>query len=147
MIVCNGPVPVKRLKRAKGVAKYCGSACESEHHRRLYAHQNRSAFAGIATGTVGTINELRVSVDLLAKGHHVFRALSPACSCDLIILVGRQAYRVEVTTGCWSRVGKLQYRKHELVRFDLLAVVLPEHIFYFTEIADLQSLVSGEGMP
>lgn len=131
-----------RLKRTKGVAKYCSHKCQSEYYKMLYASHNGNAFVGIPTGTVGAINELRVSVDLLTKGYHVFRALSPACLCDLVLLEGR-AFRVEVTTGHRNREGKIQYPKHDLARFDLLAVVLADAIVYFTDIAELKSLTEG----
>lgn len=139
-VVCGKDIPERRLKVAKGVAKYCSHECISENHRRQYRERNKPVFIGIPTGTVGTINELRVSVDLLTRGYHVFRSLSPSCTCDLVIVVDRRAFRIEVTTGHRTRDGKLQYPRHNNVRYDALAVVLPDVIVYLTEAPELQVL-------
>ena len=38
----------------------------------------------VSPATRGAIAELRVATDLLARGYHVFRSVSPASPCDLI---------------------------------------------------------------
>lgn len=144
-IVCGKDIPERRLKATKGVAKYCSHECISENHRRKYREQNKLVFSGIPSGTVGAINELRVSVDLLTRGYHVFRSLSPACICDLVIVVDHRAFRIEVTTGHHTRDGKLQYPRHDEFRYDVLAVVLPEVIIYFTDVPELESLKKLKG--
>jgi DNA-directed RNA polymerase subunit RPC12/RpoP len=46
----------------------------------------------------GAIVELRVEVDLLSKGYHVFRSESPACPCDLVVIKDGLCAKVEVRT-------------------------------------------------
>lgn len=53
---------------------------------------------GISTSTVGAIEELRVSVDLMEKGFYVFRALSPSCPCDLFAMKNGKQFDIEVRT-------------------------------------------------
>ncbi len=53
---------------------------------------------GISTSAVGALNEMRVVVDLMLKGYHVFRALSSACPCDLVIMLNGNISKVEVKT-------------------------------------------------
>ena len=82
---------------------------------------------GIPTGTVGAIAELGVAIDLLRKGFHVFRALSPNCSCDLAIVADTQLYRVEVKTGHRDKDGHPSppyVKKHKRELFDIIATVL-----------------------
>jgi hypothetical protein len=138
---CGQLIPAKRFAASRGGAKYCSNRCSREHYKQQYAIHNKRAYADIATGTVGAINELRVSVDLLAKGNAVFRALSPSCPCDLVLLIGNQVFRVEVTTGHYDRGGVLRYPTKDGARFDVLAVVVQDTIVYFTEIQELQLLV------
>jgi len=81
------------------------------------------------TGTIGAINELYVSSDLMARGLSVFRALSPSCKCDLIVMLHNgDLKRVEVKTGhiTGSKTGDIKIR-HSLCThdaFDWLAIVL-----------------------
>jgi len=82
------------------------------------------AYKSVATASVGAASELRVCVDLLLKGFHVFRAVSPACACDLMLLHGDKALRIEVrtvsSTGSYSAKG----------RYDIIAAVGKESIKY-----------------
>jgi hypothetical protein len=90
----------------------------------------------LSSGTVGAVGELLVATDLLLRGFEVFRALSPACSCDLAVLSSGQLLRVEVTTGHMAPNGKVFSRSKE-PRFDLLAVVVhssPVQIVYTPEL-------------
>lgn len=89
----------------------------------------RSAYPGLATGTVGAIGELRVCVDLLAKGYEVFRAVSPSCSCDLLVLKSGVVTRIEVRTSYRTRSGKVYYPTHN-VRADIIAAVLGDELSY-----------------
>jgi hypothetical protein len=100
-----------------------------------------------SSGTVGAINELRVSVDLLCKGYAVFRALSPHCPCDLVLLLDHRVFRVEVTTGHRTSNGKLMIPRKDATRYDVLAVVFPDSIVYSTELPELRHLMSLEPIP
>lgn len=90
----------------------------------------------MSTGTVGTIQELAVSIDLLRRGMAVFRALSHSCPFDLAVLVGAKLVRVEVTTGYYTKAGKLSSPKESKDRskFDVLATVTTSGIVYQPDI-------------
>jgi hypothetical protein len=138
-INCGSEISPHKVHRTKGTAKYCDPSCHAEYWKKRYAGQN--TIWNLPSGTVGAINELRVSVDLLCKGYAVFRALSPNCPCDLVLLFDRRAFRVEVTTGHRTSTGRLTWPVKDGTRFDVLAVVLPESIVYFTDLPELIGLV------
>ncbi|MGE3341481.1 MAG: group I intron-associated PD-(D/E)XK endonuclease [Candidatus Altimarinota bacterium] len=48
---------------------------------------------------MGCISEYAVASDLLQRGFEVFKALSPAASCDLIVMKDGKYFRIEVKTG------------------------------------------------
>jgi len=135
-INCEEEIPARRVKYAKPNAKYCSPSCQNEYWKKKYAGQN--TLSGLSSGTVGAINELRASVDLLRRGYSVFRALSPACPCDLVLLRNGDVFRVEVTTGHNSSNGRLYYPKKDPQLYDILAVVTSDSIIYFTEHTDLK---------
>lgn len=80
----------------------------------------------------GTIGELLVSADLLARGYAVFRAMSPACPCDLIAMRSSEVTRVEVRTGSVSTAGTLStsLQPKDDGRFDVLAVAVAGQVGY-----------------
>ena len=55
-------------------------------------------YSGQTAGTTGAISELKVCVDLMAKGYHIFRSESPCCPCDLVALKNGITLTVEVRT-------------------------------------------------
>lgn len=55
-------------------------------------------YKGKTSGTTGAISELRVAVDLMARGYHIFRAESPHCPCDLVAFRDSQMFKIEVRT-------------------------------------------------
>src|SRR5229473_1308913 len=63
---------------------YCSPKCAAEAARRRNGVIRQ--FPDLSASKVGAISELVVTADLLAKGFDVFRALSPAASCDLAIV-------------------------------------------------------------
>ena len=77
--------------------KTCTEEC---HKKRLSKLTGRAVFGEkLAAGTTGAMSELCVAVDLMKKGYAVFRALSPACFCDLIAIKDGKSLNVEVKTG------------------------------------------------
>ena len=104
------------------IQKYCCYGCRMDATKARYT----KSINEIPTGTVGTLSELRVAIDLLQKNYEVFRAMSPACSCDLAILKDGQLLRVEVTTGYYNG-GKLRHSKTkaQLEKSDIIAIVDP----------------------
>lgn len=118
---CPNVVPVKR-RRYK--AKFCSKACLRADQNSRYQEINERL--PLSTGTIGAIAELAVATDLMRRGHEVFRALSPASSCDLAVVKDGALLRVEVRSG--YRTGKGQVRcnlsKKDEGRYDLLAIYL-----------------------
>lgn len=99
--------------------RYCSVACK----QAAFVGTSDQRWPGDhATGTIGAIGELMVSADLLRRGYNVFRSLSPNASCDLAIISGGAATRVEVTKAYRTRSGGLQFNPHERERYDVLAL-------------------------
>ena len=110
--------------------KYCSYECLRDSHKLPTLGQQ-----GVPSSTVGALNELRVAADLLARGYQVFRALSPACACDLIIygLGGEPSkpLRVEVKTAYKRKAGKTNYAPvRDSAAYDVLAKAFPDEIVY-----------------
>src|SRR5882724_3603848 len=102
-LVCPAPVPEHRIRHH---AKYCSPECGKMAWRGRWEQVNPNQ--GLSSGTVGALHELLVAADLLRRGYEVFRPLSQAASCDLLVLHGRQLLRVEVTTGYHSPTGEIR---------------------------------------
>jgi len=134
------------LRRTPRLCKKCGKNISSRAQLAVYclmcAHQpSRKIYPTLSTGKVGAIGELRTSADLLSRGYEVFRAVSPACSCDLIALKGDNKLRIEVRTGWKANNGKLAFPKNKtgVVRHDHYAVVLLNEVVYVPELPVSQS--------
>lgn len=120
------------------LCKGCGSVLEKDYPNRLYCTpkcKNQSYSArwpkadkrAMCTGTAGALNELLAAADLMRKGFAVFRALSPACHCDLVVVGKARALRIEVTSAKRYPDGVLRFPKHrDTSRYDILALVLPD---------------------
>jgi hypothetical protein len=67
---------------------------------------------------------------LLKMGYEVFRAVSPACSCDIAILKNKILTRVEVRSGCILPSGKITFATSSNERYDIMAIVTKEGIVY-----------------
>lgn len=116
---CCNPI-VGRLRRV-----YCSKACRRAQSSLTRARTND--LWGIASGTVGTISELAVAIDLAERGYEVFRAISPSCSCDLIGLRDGQSLRIEVRSGWIGKSGKIGCafnKQRDVGRHDVLAIRL-----------------------
>ena len=104
------------------------------------------------------------AVDLMKRGYEVFRALSPACSCDLIALGPFGALRIEVRTGKKSLItGNLNFSRNEQLGgagkktkrsetdLDHYAVVVHHgtetEVIYFPELMDKgEPIDDGDGL-
>lgn len=51
---------------------------------------------------------MRVAADLMKQGYSVFRALSPACFCDLIAVKRDKVMQIEVRTGYLAKTYGVQ---------------------------------------
>lgn len=120
-----------------GRQRYCSAECR------------RTAYLGaplptLSSGTVGAIQELRVCVDLMARGFHVFRAMSPSCPCDLVAWdpEGR-VLRIEVKTA-WRHPtsGALHRGTVDRNRFDVVCYVTVDALIYEPDIE-----AWGDGIP
>lgn len=59
----------------------------------------------VCCGTQGAISELLVATSILNLNIPVFRALSPSCPSDLVILINEELISIEVRTGRILRTG------------------------------------------
>jgi len=88
--------------------------------------------------TVGAISELKVAVDLLSIGYHVFRAESSGCPCDLIALKNGKLFTIEVRTIVRNENGTIpkgSYRESETGVVNCFAFVFKDNrkdIIYHT---------------
>ena len=118
---CRSTIPEKRILRH---SKYCSNICrkDAEYKARCPTYEPSK----VSSGVIGAMHELLVSADLMRRGYEVFRALSPACSCDLVILKEGRLLRVEVRTAQKSISGKLSWTnsKKDIGRSDMLALVV-----------------------
>lgn len=98
----------------------------------------------------GAISELIVTVDLLAKGIQVYRAVSPGAPCDLLALLpDGSTLRLEVKTGKTGTDGEIYADiTRNAGKFDVLAVVAEDGRPRYraaTQISDLcRPLIGGE---
>lgn len=115
--VCNSYIPWARTR--KGLST-CSNKCDGENI--------------VSPATVGAIAEFLVSVDLMKRGYDVYKALSPAASCDLVIVSRdfKKVYRVEVKSGQLKN-GRI-YPNQKSNRFDILAVVIQDKVIYQPEV-------------
>jgi len=109
--------------RTRGKSKYCSAKCSGVYQKHRYKKANPVSYSHLHPSAIGTLQELRVCGDLIAKGFEVFRAVCGGCSCDLAILKDRKVLRIEVTTVIKSPAGKLSYLLHDPQKYDILALV------------------------
>jgi hypothetical protein len=121
------------------LGRYCGHTCSAKHWQNRNMLPSLGAENGISKQNVGALNELRVSIDLLQRGYHVFRALSPACPCDLIAFApDGKALMIEVKTA-YARGDKVYVpgaQKLANHRFDILALALPDRLIYQPDLSE-----------
>ena len=113
--------------------RYCTRTCAGRAQAVRRPIPSLSRELNLPRGTVGALNELRVSIDLIERGFHVFRALSPCCPCDLVVFSPEGAcLRVEVKTS-YARAGRLMEPSAKALDgriFDILALVTTGSIVY-----------------
>jgi hypothetical protein len=126
--------------------QYCDPCRENrrrERSRSYYAKKQREIAEKplplqrantVPSGTVGAIAELLVSADLLSRGYHVFRAMSPSSPCDLLVMKDSLSARVEVRRVTRDREGNLPTGcdASERGRFDILARVEVDGAIHYT---------------
>lgn len=92
----------------------------------------------LPTATVGALSELTASVDLMKKGYHVFRALSPSCPHDLVIIKDDKTITIQVRTASILPSGIIFCNKSNMTS-DILAMVIgTENIQYEPSLESFQ---------
>lgn len=131
---CEAPECINIIsnKRLEHRAKYCSKECShrANYNIKTYTYTKND----LSTGDKGAISELLVSADLMRRGLEVYRAVSPASSCDLAVKIKHQIYFVEVRTGMVHVSGKLHYRT-DRIKAPIVAVVydIDAKIKYFVD--------------
>ena len=88
--------------------KTCNEYCYRERFKKLSGRSINDI--RVSPGTTGAIAELAVSADLMKKGYAVFRALSPACFCDVIAIKDEKVLKIEIRTGYkYPATGRLNF--------------------------------------
>lgn len=102
--------------------RFCTIKCNKEYYKKLYAKLNPTPKC--QPTTLGNVQEMRVIIDLLIRGFHVFRSCSHYAPFD-IIMVNEGKFRVvEVVTGYYSGSGNINHGKKKLKKkWDYLAIV------------------------
>jgi predicted nucleic acid-binding Zn ribbon protein len=95
--MCGQPIP----PGGKADRKYCSKPCRYAAQKQQYLKRTGlpQDSPKISAGSLGALHELVAATDLIRRGYHVFRALSPACPCDLVVMLPDRVIRVEVRTG------------------------------------------------
>lgn len=113
---------------------YCNKRCSnSVINKKATAQFIRANTSPISGHTKGAIQELRIAIDLMNKGFHVFRSLSPSCPCDLVAMKDGISHLVEVKSGIRLKSGKVFYEKTK-VPYVCYAVGLHDGIYYTKEL-------------
>ena len=128
---CGEPLVGGRSDR-----KFCDKFCASNYNKRLWRERNpKSPLGALDNGTIAEANVMKVCIDLLERGYQVYRAAFPAMECDLIARTGQsEIARIEVTTGNLTPRGTLVHPKRDAAKFDVMAVVVGDDIYYKPEL-------------
>lgn len=107
-------------------AKFCSSQCRNNHNKQGAIV---GSGAGLCPADTGALSELVVCTDLMQRKFDVCRAVSPACSCDLIAMRNGRMFRIEVRTGAkyLSKTRPATVMVNREHRADILAVVIYEN--------------------
>lgn len=110
--------------------KTCSLQCHMIRTKKKYG---RVQDYSIPSGTVGAMSELAVSIDLLKKGYAVFRSLSPACFCDVVIIKDEKVLRVEIRTGYEYPNGRVSFPRQMYGKIDVFGIYdrKKDKCFYF----------------
>lgn len=115
---CKNALPLDRLQRR---AKYCSPRCAAAIQRLRWRKLNPGGLRARSRSHLGAAAELAVAAELLRDGFDVFRSVSPAAVCDLLVLRDGKLWRVEVTSGNRNPSGALTHPT-KTDGFDALAV-------------------------
>jgi PD-(D/E)XK endonuclease len=118
----NSFIPIR-----KNNVMYCSRQCKNDGTR-----DTTQVRRDISRGTYGALNELIVSVDLINRQFHVFRALSPNAPFDLAVYKDGKLLRIEVTKGQKSAsTGTISFPAHVKDKYDVLAIVFHDNTILY----------------
>ena len=114
---------------------YCSRICRAEGNRRRVKEKNgiptyEKNGITLSKSTKGALAEMRVTVDLIEKGYEVFRAVSPATSCDFVICKNNTTLRLEVKSRGLSSGGNIY--KPPPHKADVIAILYQDEIIKYT---------------
>jgi len=113
----------REFKHSQPKTKTCSFGCKQEYLLK-YSGRKATRNINLSTGTIGALAELKASAYLMDKGFDVFRALSPACFCDLVAIKDTIKFMVEVRTGYKSSyTGNVSFPKNYRKGADLFLIV------------------------
>jgi len=121
---CGAALPPRESGVGGRYRRYCDDLCRSTAKRRRQRYLRVDAPLGLMAARQGALGELIVAADLLRRGFSVYRGVNPDSACDLVVMVGPQAVRFEVTKG-WRLTPAHQLcekTRHRADRYDVLAV-------------------------
>lgn len=126
-LTCN-----KSIKDGPINKKYCNSVCYRTEKGTC------GAYKGLSTGTVGAIAEIKVSSDLMIRGFEVYRAMSPASSCDVLATKNNNTYTFEVRTGYRPNATLAPVYSKNNIRANIVAVVIHQtgEIIYLPDLPE-----------
>ena len=123
---CGEELPTAKQRRF-------AATCNQDCYRALLGKGKtlRGAYPELPSGTVGAISELRAATDLMRRGYHVFRAISPTSPSDLAILKDGQLILIEVRTAYWNRARTSRTYPKALMRSDAFALVIGDEPVHY----------------
>lgn len=120
--------------------RFCATNCQRAATENVPLVHPSQIEAGvqIPTSTAGAASELRAAADLMLRGFHVFRAMSPSCPCDLVVWrPSGPVIRVEVKTARVNSVtGVISFQKALRNIFDAICHVTPDEVIYEPPISE-----------
>lgn len=131
--ICEKMFDPKRYKWSR----FCSVKCGKEFARRKSKERVWTNTLHLSPAGIGAYGELVVCADLLKRGFHVFRSISPDSPCDLVVMTrAGRVLRIEVKSGYIVPEGaKPMYGKARANQpFDNLAVVVNTVVTYVPEL-------------
>ena len=120
-------------ERATVRQRFCGPRCSTAYHEsqsKIPAYT--PAYGdGLPFPTKGALSELRACVDLLGRGFHVYRSMSPSSPWDLVVAIpsGRML-RVEVKSAVVNKNGTVSGGSFKCNVFDAVCYVTRDRLIY-----------------
>ena len=107
-----------------------GLAKQREIERKINPRFTGDRKSYLPSSTLGALSESRACADLLRLGYEVFRAVSPAATCDLVIMKKDRLLRAEVKPSYYLRDGKTIRRAKIGGHTDVVIWVLDDKLIY-----------------